>query len=242
MGIIVKEEEVPEIFLGFGDPRRAELLVGLLDGGERIRSTRGYLGFRGFFEGREVGLITHGIGGPSAAIVFEDLAKAGMKVFIRVGTAGSLRKDIRVGDIVVADSATYFRGGFYTQYFSDYLCVTAAADPFLTVAISRELRSLGIKHRVGPVISSEALYAEGENLVKLGSGVGALAVEMECSTIFTLGRALGVRSAAVLVISNSLVERGEWLGTEELREKFLKVGEASIKSALAVMGGGSSST
>lgn len=43
------------------------------------------------FEGADMTVVSHGIGGPGAAICFEELIKLGATTIIRLGTCGSLK-------------------------------------------------------------------------------------------------------------------------------------------------------
>jgi len=43
------------------------------------------------FEGVNMTVVSHGIGGPGAAICFEELIKLGATTIIRMGTCGSLK-------------------------------------------------------------------------------------------------------------------------------------------------------
>ena len=55
------------------------------------------------FEGVDITVVSHGIGGPGAAICFEELIKLGVTTIIKLGTCGSLKPDeIKYGDLVVS--------------------------------------------------------------------------------------------------------------------------------------------
>jgi uridine phosphorylase len=58
------------------------------------------------FEGVNITVVSHGIGGPGAAICFEELIKLGATTIIRMGTCGSLKpNEIKQGDLVVSAAA-----------------------------------------------------------------------------------------------------------------------------------------
>ena len=58
----------------------------------------------------KVSVVSTGIGGPSAAIAMEELANLGTHTFVRVGTCGGIRLDVRSGDVVVATGAVRMEG------------------------------------------------------------------------------------------------------------------------------------
>ncbi|MFP3302785.1 MAG: nucleoside phosphorylase, partial [Caldivirga sp.] len=80
------------------------------------------------------------------------------------------------------------------------------------------------------VYSSDAFYAE-EDLPKIMGSRGVLGVEMECAILFLLGLIRGVRTGAVLVVTNNLTEGrfGRFLTAEELEPIMNRVGAAVLK-------------
>src|SRR6056297_3459630 len=98
-------EEIKEKVIVCGDPERAEKIAKKLDGFEEISYNREYRVFNGSKAGVELTVASHGVGGPGAAVCFEELIRGGARKIIRVGTAGSLNPDIKDGDIVIASAA-----------------------------------------------------------------------------------------------------------------------------------------
>ena len=204
-------DRVSPLVIGVGDPARAELFASILDGALVINTNR-YLIYTGWFGKREVTVAAHGIGGPSAAILLEELKKLGMEVFVRIGTAGSLG-DLSIGDVVVASAAAAPAGGLYGAYFGGFH-PPLAADPWITARLAS---ALGAK--VGYVVSSDAFYGEDEGFVEFWKKRKALAVEMECAAAMALGWLREFRTGCVLVISN-IVGRHERV---DLRDRFIEV-------------------
>jgi uridine phosphorylase len=82
--------------LTVGDPFRCEVVAKLCDSAKEVEWNREYRIFNVVFEGVELTVVSHGIGGPGAAICFEELIKLGATTIMRLGTAGSLKpKEIR---------------------------------------------------------------------------------------------------------------------------------------------------
>ena len=98
--ILAKKGEVAERVLIAGDPGRVKLLSTLLEEPKLVNENRGFLVYTGKYKDVKVSIATHGIGGPSIAIVLEELAMLGGKVFIRYGTAGALVPELDKGDYV----------------------------------------------------------------------------------------------------------------------------------------------
>ncbi len=87
-----------------GDPGRALLLAQhLTDAPLMFNHNRGLWGYTGeAADGEPLTIMSHGMGGPSAAIVVEELCMLGLRTFVRVGTCGALDPTLRVGELVAA--------------------------------------------------------------------------------------------------------------------------------------------
>jgi uridine phosphorylase len=88
-----------------GDPGRALALATVLLGDDRkmFNHHRGLWGYSGTAaDGAPLTIQSTGMGGPSAAIVLEELARLGVRTAVRVGTCGALAEDLALGDLVAA--------------------------------------------------------------------------------------------------------------------------------------------
>ncbi|AWS00097.1 purine-nucleoside phosphorylase [Metallosphaera hakonensis] len=230
--ILARKGEVADKVLVVGDPGRAELLSSLLDSPKLVNRNRGFLVYTGFYNNTEISIATHGIGGPSMAIVFEELHMLGGSTFVRLGTVGALRQDIRLGEYIIPTGASYNLGGLFFQYLGELTSVSATPDLELTSRLISHFESLSYKYHLGNVFSSDAFYAEDEHFVKKWSSRGNIGVEMECATLFFLSKLKGARSSAVLVVSDNLSTGGNWISKEDLEKSVLN-GAKSILTVLS---------
>ncbi|ADV65158.1 purine-nucleoside phosphorylase [Desulfurococcus mucosus] len=220
--------EIAENTIAVGDPGRVDLLSGILEDARVVNTHRGLKTVTGFYKGKRVTIATHGIGAPSASIVFEELYQLGARRIVRVGTTGGIRRDTRIGDVVVATGAMYVQNGCGLGQYIPGLCGASSPDPVLTTRIMEALSKNGLNFKKGPVFSSDAFYAEDPSFAEKMSHYGVVAVEMEAAALFTLGWMRGFDTSCVLVVSDVL--HGEeamkkYLTTEELAEVFLKIGK-----------------
>ena len=218
--IRAKPEDIAPRIIVAGDPARVEQVADMLKEAKLVNTNRGFLTYTGYYKNTPVTVATHGIGAPSAAIVFEELVMLGARAVIRLGTCGGLVKELRKGDMVIASGAAYpVGGGAIGMYVSDS-CMPTAPHPEVTLALIDSAKENNVKFLLGPVISSDAFYAEDPAFVKKWSHRGIVAVEMECAMLFSLGWMRNVKTGALLVVSDSLVhEEEKTLATaEELRE------------------------
>ncbi len=211
-----RPEDVAPKVLAVGDPARAKMIAeDILDDARLVNDNRGYLVYTGFYKGEKITVAVHGVGAPSSLIVFEELNKLGAKVIIRLGTAGALRKGLRIGDLVVASAASCNYGGAGLGQYYPGICPPLAPDPLLVGEIYRSASSRR-RTLLGPVFSSDAFYAEDKGFAEKLSRLGILAVEMEVAPLYALSWLRGFKAAALLMISNSLVEDLGYASSEEL--------------------------
>ena len=95
---------LPTRALVVGDPFRAERISHQLDDVVEVAFKREYRTYRGRWNGVDIIVSSHGVGGAGALCQFQELMDAGVDTIIRLGTAGSLAPGIADGDLVVADS------------------------------------------------------------------------------------------------------------------------------------------
>jgi purine-nucleoside phosphorylase len=217
-----------------GDPGRARFAASRLEEARLYNDFRGLVGYTGCCKGTSVSFQTTGIGGPSAAIVCEELADLGAKVLIRLGTCGGTRADIRPNDLVIATAACPLDGT--SREYVD-------GDPYAPVATFRVVRALveaaerlDVPHRVGPVVTEDALYLVREGFVEKWARRGVLAQEMEASAIFTVAALRGLEAGCVLTVSNQAGQH-QRLPDDELAigvERMIQVGlEAAVMLSAA---------
>jgi 5'-methylthioadenosine phosphorylase len=229
----IRKEVLSPKVITVGDPQRAKKLAEtILDNSRIINENRGFLSYTGEYEGERISVVTHGIGMPSAAIVFEELSMLGVKKMVRLGTTGSLRKDIGIGEVVVATCAGHSWGGTIGQYAGE-IAPGNGMDPLLTQQLIQEARKAGYKPHTGPVISSDAFYAEDPQKAEKWKKLGFIAVEMECAVLATLGWMRGYKPGCMLLVTDNLAlnEKGI-IGTDVVNERMKDLGRIVAKALI----------
>src|SRR3981081_3040769 len=94
--------EVGDYVLVPGAPGRTPLIAKHLEGAREVAFSREYRTFTGSLGGVPVSTISSGMGGPSVAIMVEELSELGVHTFLRVGTCGGAQPEIKMGDLVIA--------------------------------------------------------------------------------------------------------------------------------------------
>jgi len=205
-----KPGDVGEAVLLPGDPGRVESIAKLLDRPRLIARNREFTTYTGQLDGRPVSVCSTGIGSPSTAIAVEELAAIGAKTFIRVGTTGSIQKNVGFGDLVVATAAVRDEG---TTPGYVPLGYPAVADFELAQSMLAAGRSLNHRIHAGIVRSHDSLYTdlhasrmprreELEQALRVWQRAQVLCNDMESSTIFVLCALRKLRGGAVLTVVN----------------------------------------
>jgi purine-nucleoside phosphorylase len=213
-----------------GDPARALALAQQLLSEPRMSNhARGLWGYTGETpDGRSLSIQSTGMGGPSAAIVLQELAELGVERAIRVGTCGALDADLGHGALIVAGCALAEDGASRALGAGE----VAEPDPELTGRVAGALEGAPSPVRI---VTTDLFYDHGEDdagppraRAEAWLRQGALAVEMEAATLFTLGGRLGVATACLLAVSDTF-EAGERrrISDEALAEAAARMGTAA---------------
>lgn len=225
MPIYVKAEKgsVAEDVIVSGDPERVRQLSSLFEEKKVVSENAGYLVYTGKYKGHSISLASHGIGGPSISIIFEELRQLGAKRIVRFGTTGALKEEMDIGDAVVATGASYSPGGALSEV-SGGLVFSPAPDLELTYSLYESLKKNGIKTFVGQVFSKNAFYTLDDAL-DVFKKYNIVSLEMECATLLALSQINGIKAACVLMVSDSVVKKTKMYTADELKDFALRIGK-----------------
>jgi uridine phosphorylase len=206
-----------------GDPHRALAVAQhLLEGPKMFNHHRGLWGYTGTAaDGEPLTVQATGMGGPSAAIVSEELIALGARRLLRIGTCGALVEGFELGDLVAAETVLSADGASAALGANGAL----GSDP----ALLERLVAAGA--RPGTVVSSDLFYDPRDPSAWLERG--ASVVEMESATLLQVAARRGVSAACVLAVTDVPVPGGTRRVDPEGLERFgLRLGEVGY-AALA---------
>jgi DeoD family purine-nucleoside phosphorylase len=213
-----------------GDPGRALLLAqALLDAPKMFNHNRGLWGYTGAAaDGEPLTIQSTGMGGPSAAIVIEELARLGARRIVRVGTCGALVGGFALGEALVAEEAIAGDGTSRALGADGRV----AADPELTAALAAAAQEAGGGVRRGAILTTDLFYApDGAHASPVADG--ALAIEMEAATLFQLAALRGLRAGCVLVVTDLLGPAQGRIDAETLEASATRAGEIAARALLS---------
>ena len=203
-----------------GDPHRATYIAEtFFDEGYRgVNSERGMLGYTGTFQGSPISVQTTGMGGPSAAIIFEELAMLGVRRIVRVGTCGGLQPQTKMGDTVIAVSASADDGTVLRYAAMPGFAPTASWNLVAAAAALVGEASARTVH-VGPIVTSGLFYDPDSEAFNRWRRLGHLGVEMEAAMLYTIAAVKGMEALAMMVVSDVIgaSEHVERISDDELK-------------------------
>ncbi len=143
------------------------------------------------------------LGSPQAVMGLERLIALGAKRVWVLGWCGSLRPDLRIGDLVIPS------GSFSEEGTSGHYPIgkrPAETDHGLNILLEKSLRKRGIQYAKGPVWTTDAPYRETPEKIREYREKGALTVEMELSALMTVSIYCNIKLAGLLVVSDELFD------------------------------------
>ncbi len=180
--------------------------------------------FIGKIQGKTVGYASV-YGAPMASEVTHIFGVLGTKLVIQTGCCGALHEGILAGDILCPTSA--YMGDGASQY---YLERTGDVDAsgWLIEKIGAG-RHGGTRLYTGPIFTTSALLAEGENEIDDWRKKGYFGVDMETASTFAVAKYFGVDRISLLYVFDELRKNGSTL-LEESKGEMRKRGETEMKN------------
>jgi uridine phosphorylase len=216
--ILLSEGDVGKYVLLPGDPARSDMVAKYLDGAVLVGHNREHRSFSGTYKGIGVSVVSTGMGCPSCAIAAEELINIGAQCLIRIGSSAALDTRIRIGDLIVSTGAMKNEG---TSRFYVPDVFPAVPDFELTGTLlgtaKRMADELDYDCYYGINATDDAFYGEDEEWIRRLAGYGITNIEMEASSLFTISRVRGVRSAMVCAASANLVTNEVVYGRENVK-------------------------
>lgn len=198
-------DEIAKTVLMPGDPLRSEFVAKtFLENATLFNNVRGVQGYTGMYRGTRVSVMASGMGMPSIGIYSYELYHFfGVENILRIGSAGALRADVKLGDLVLGMGACT-DSNYASQYALGGSFAPIADFELLKTAVSLAEQK-GCRYHVGNLLSTDVFYGEGADTPRLWGGMGVLAVEMEAAALYMNAAKAGKRALAVCTVSDSLV-------------------------------------
>jgi len=185
-----------------GPKDRLETLLKKLDSPVKNFTFMEYSMFTGTFEGVKITAINGGRFSTDTSITTEVMCNAKIQNIIRVGTAGSLDENIKVGDLFVVDEV--IRGDGVTPYYVENSFKTIA-DKKIADMLYEVGQGMGLSIHRGKAWTTDALLRETREIVEAKRKDGARAVDMVSSTLLTICQTYNIRAGSILAVSDNVI-------------------------------------
>ncbi len=199
-----KQGQISPTVLLPGDPLRAKYIAEtMLEDVFCYNEVRGMLGYTGRYGDKKVSVMGSGMGIPTLSIyVHELVTEYNVQTLIRVGTCGAFQPELKIGDIVLAMTASTDSHANKLRFGG--MDFAPAADFDLLLKAYEVAREHGISVKVGGIISVDTFYNDNPDWWKMWAAYGTLVCEMETNALYTLAAKFKVRALSVLTVSDSL--------------------------------------
>jgi uridine phosphorylase len=182
----------------------------------------------GKYKDKKITVAYVGIGGPSLAIAVEEMRKCGAKTFLRVGSCGSLQKNILAGEIIAATGAVREEGCSKQMIPVEY---PAIPDFNLFSQLCANAHKLKVNFLTGIVHTKDAYFSEDTELMPIKNQLkerfeifrrgNVLATDMETATLFVFGSINRIPVASLLFVVD---------GIKDVRETEKKAIEIALET------------
>jgi uridine phosphorylase len=206
--LLVPRGSISPYVLTVGDPDRAAAIGQRLEGGHELGRYREYVTWQGRWQGDDVTVTSHGVGGAGAAIAFEELIQGGAQTIIRLGTAGSAIDEIRSGDLLIGTGAVR-EDGVSPQLLP--LSYPAICDVAVTEALIAAARAhAGVRFGTG-VLMTKAVFYPGAlpDDRAIWAQARLAGYEMELATLLIVAALRGIRAGGIFTADGNPAENGD---------------------------------
>jgi purine-nucleoside phosphorylase len=197
-------DQIAETILLPGDPLRAKFVAdNMLEDAFCYNKVRNMLGFTGNYKGKKVSIQGTGMGMGSAGIYVNELINTyNVKQLIRVGTCGAIQDHLKLGDVILAMSASGDSGA--NQVYFEGMHYAATADFDLLFRAYETAQRLNIQTQQGSIFSTNTFYDDDPQRWDKWERHGILGVEMETQILFTLANRFNVKALSILTVSDHI--------------------------------------
>ena len=230
--IAAEKGQIAKTVLMPGDPLRAKFIAEnfLTDPG-LVNNARGVQGHTGTWKGVPVTVMASGMGIPAISIYSWELYNFyDVDNIIRIGSAGALRDDLKLMDIVAGQGAC--TNSNYINTFGVKGTFAPIADFTLLSKAVEAAKEHGVDMKVGNILSGDNFYyAQGQDCSDEWKHMGVMAVEMEAAGLYCNAAYAGKRALCICTISDHLY-RHEFLSSEDRQTSFTTMMEIALDTAV----------
>ncbi len=182
--IEAKKGDFAPVVIMPGDPLRAKWIAEhFLEQAKQVTSVRNVYGYTGTYQNKPVSVMASGMGMPSMGIYSYELYHFyDVNTIIRVGSAGALSPNLKLRDIVIAQSVS--TDSNYIKQFNLPGTFAPTGTYRLIESAVGQAKKIGVNTVVGNILCSDVFYSE-QKVLEQWRDMGVLAVEMESAALYS---------------------------------------------------------
>jgi purine-nucleoside phosphorylase len=203
--------EIAKTVIMPGDPMRAKYIAeNFLENAKCVNKVRGMYCYTGTYNGKEVSVMAHGMGIPSAGIYIYELYKNyEVENIIRIGTCGGVEKSLNVLDVIL--TKTSYTESTFAYTFNDEDVKEATSSQELNEAIRTISKEKNIDIVEGNILSKDVFYINNHDMevyTRQGKNSNIIACEMESFALFYLANFFGKKASCILTVVDKIDSEG----------------------------------
>jgi purine-nucleoside phosphorylase len=228
-----KKGDIAKKVLMPGDPLRAKFIAEtFLENAILVNEVRNMLAYTGAYKGKPVTVMASGMGMPSMGIYsYELFSQYDVEQIIRIGSAGAYVAELKLRDIVLAESVWSESSFARTQngYDKDIIL----PDKELNDKILNTAREAGIWLTPTRVHSSDVFYCESnvDDYREINRKHQCTCVDMESFALFHNANVLHKQAACLLTISDSF-PANEKVTAKERQTAFTDMMKIALEASM----------
>ncbi len=187
-----------------GDPLRAKFIADTyLEDVQCFNTIRNMFGYTGTYQGKKISVMGSGMGMPSIGIYSYELYHFyDVESIIRVGSAGALRDDVHIMDIV------FGMGACTNSRWADQYNLTGTFAPIADFDLLSKAvdiaKAQNKKYVVGNILSSDVFYNDDPQFNDQWKKMNVIAIEMEAAALYMNAARFNKKALCILTISDHL--------------------------------------
>lgn len=260
----LRPEQLADDIIIVGDPNRVEMVSKHFASIEHMVQNREFVTHTGIYNGKRLSVISTGIGTDNIDIFMNEtdaLANINLKTrvekrkkvslnIVRIGTSGSLQKDISVNSFVISEYGLGIDGLFNFYHHKNYVDPISSAFvkhmnwssklsyPYTVQASEILLKRIGKGMHRGITITAPGFYAPQGRKIRLNPSIKNLEkrlssfrfkrnrivnFEMETSALYALAKLLGHNACTVCVIVGNRITKTFSEDYHDSMESLIKI-------------------
>ncbi len=227
-----KVGEIAKTVILPGDPLRAKLIAEkFLTEVKQISNVRNNLCYTGNYNGKQVSVMSSGMGCASMGIYSYELFNFyNVENAIRVGTIGAINKNYHIGDIIIAENCitdTNYLNFYAENGESKIECSSGLLEK--AIKISKQNNILA---RSASIYTTDTFYGSKRTVTKQTNS-GAVGVEMECAALYLNAKKSNSNALTICTVSDEIYS-GKLTTSEERQNMFMTMCKLALDLAYSL--------